>query len=57
MLEIPVVMALVLRHYDMELLDPLPGLDFQQAFGVVGLSTQEKIALPTMLVNVRRITE
>merc|ERR1719171_1608721 len=36
MLEIPVAMALVLRHYDMELLDPLPGMDYRQAFGVVG---------------------
>lgn len=36
MLEIPVVMALMFRHYDMELIDPLPGFDFQQAFGVIG---------------------
>lgn len=36
MLEIPVVMALVFREYDMELLDPLPGYNFQQAFGVIG---------------------
>jgi len=36
MLEIPVVMALVFREYDMELIDPLPGMDFRQAFGVVG---------------------
>eukprot|EP00515_Schizochytrium_aggregatum_P011295 CAMPEP_0202090648 /NCGR_PEP_ID=MMETSP0964-20121228/44083_1 /ASSEMBLY_ACC=CAM_ASM_000500 /TAXON_ID=4773 /ORGANISM="Schizochytrium aggregatum, Strain ATCC28209" /LENGTH=501 /DNA_ID=CAMNT_0048658813 /DNA_START=42 /DNA_END=1547 /DNA_ORIENTATION=- len=36
MLEIPVIMALAFREYDMELLDPLPGVDFQQAFGVVG---------------------
>jgi len=36
MLEIPLVMALVFREYEMELLDPLPGLDYQQAFGVVG---------------------
>mmetsp|Transcript_11663 Transcript_11663/g.15110 ORF Transcript_11663/g.15110 Transcript_11663/m.15110 type:complete len:484 (+) Transcript_11663:79-1530(+) len=36
MLEIPVVMALMFREYDMELLDPLPGYNFQQAFGVIG---------------------
>jgi sterol 14-demethylase len=36
MLEIPVIMALALREYDMEILDPLPGLDFQAAFGVIG---------------------
>uniref|UniRef100_A0A7S2W3Q7 Cytochrome P450 n=1 Tax=Mucochytrium quahogii TaxID=96639 RepID=A0A7S2W3Q7_9STRA len=36
MLEIPVVMALVFREYNMELLDPLPGMDYRQAFGVVG---------------------
>lgn len=36
MLEIPVVMALVFREYDMELLDPLPGYNFKQAFGVIG---------------------
>ena len=34
-LEIPVVMALVFREYDMELLDDLPGMDYRQAFGVV----------------------
>jgi len=40
MLEIPVVMALVFRYYDMTLLDKLPGLDFKQAFGVIGPSEQ-----------------
>jgi sterol 14-demethylase len=34
-LEIPVVLALVMREYEMELLDPLPPMDYQQAFGVV----------------------
>jgi len=36
MLEIPVVAALVFRHYDMELIDPLPGMNYKEAFGVVG---------------------
>jgi len=36
MLEIPVVMATVLRRYDMEMLDPLPGMNYKEAFGVVG---------------------
>jgi len=36
MLEIPVVMAMVFRRYDMTLLDPLPGMNFKEAFGVVG---------------------
>merc|ERR1711916_7595 len=36
MLEIPLVMALVFRHYDMKLIDPLPGMDYQSAFGVIG---------------------
>jgi len=36
MLEIPVVMALVFRKYDMTLIDPLPGMNFKEAFGVVG---------------------
>lgn len=36
MLEIPVVAALIFRHYDMELLDPLPGTNYKEAFGVVG---------------------
>ena len=36
MLEIPVIMALAFREYDMEIVDPLPGLDFRAAFGVVG---------------------
>lgn len=36
MLEIPVVAALILRHYDMELIDPLPGMNYKEAFGVVG---------------------
>ena len=35
MLEIPVIMALVFRRYDMELLDPLPGMNYKEAFGVV----------------------
>ena len=36
MLEIPVVIALMFLEYDMELLDDLPGMDYKQAFGVVG---------------------
>lgn len=36
MLEIPVVAALIFRHYDMELIDPLPGMNYKEAFGVVG---------------------
>ena len=36
MLEIPVILALVLREYDMDLLDPIPQMDFRSAFGVVG---------------------
>ena len=36
MLEIPVVIALMFREYDLTLLDPLPGMDYKQAFGVVG---------------------
>jgi len=36
MLEIPVVAAIIFRNYDMELLDPLPGMNYREAFGVVG---------------------
>jgi NAD(P)-dependent dehydrogenase (short-subunit alcohol dehydrogenase family)/cytochrome P450 len=36
LLEIPAVMATLLHEYDMELLDPLPGLNWKSAFGVVG---------------------
>jgi cytochrome P450 len=36
MLEIPVVIALMFREYELTLLDPLPGMDYKQAFGVVG---------------------
>ena len=36
MLEIPVVMAVMFRYYDMKLLDPLPGMNWREAFGVVG---------------------
>jgi cytochrome P450 len=36
MLEIPVVLAVCLSRYNMELLDPLPGMNFLEAFGVVG---------------------
>eukprot|EP00658_Telonema_sp_P-2_P033287 TRINITY_DN24462_c0_g2_i2.p1 TRINITY_DN24462_c0_g2~~TRINITY_DN24462_c0_g2_i2.p1 ORF type:complete len:460 (+),score=109.29 TRINITY_DN24462_c0_g2_i2:147-1526(+) len=40
MLEIPLVLALFLKKFDMELLDPLPGMDFKSAFGVVGPDEQ-----------------
>ena len=40
MIEIPVVLALVLREYEMELLDPLPPMDYQQAFGLIGAVDQ-----------------
>lgn len=36
MLEIPIVIALMFQRYHLELLDPLPGMDYRQAFGVVG---------------------
>jgi hypothetical protein len=36
MVEIPVVLALTLREYDLKLLDPLPGMDYRSSFGVVG---------------------
>ena len=36
LLEIPAVMATLLHEYEMELLDPLPGLNWKSAFGVVG---------------------
>eukprot|EP00939_MAST-03C_sp_MAST-3C-sp1_P000062 g62.t1 len=36
MLEIPVVIALMFREYELELLDPLPGMNYKSAFGVVG---------------------
>jgi len=35
-LEIPVVMAYMLREYDMEVLDSLPGMDWSASFGLVG---------------------
>eukprot|EP00397_Hematodinium_sp_SG-2012_P046938 GEMP01053196.1.p1 GENE.GEMP01053196.1~~GEMP01053196.1.p1 ORF type:complete len:308 (+),score=64.32 GEMP01053196.1:521-1444(+) len=34
--EIPLIVALFLQQYDLELIDPLPGLDWKAAFGVVG---------------------
>jgi cytochrome P450 len=37
MMEIPVVMALAMREYELELVDPLPGMDWSSSFGVVGL--------------------
>lgn len=40
MVEIPVALALVFQLYDMELLDDLPGPDWQAAFGVVGPDAQ-----------------
>jgi cytochrome P450 len=40
MLEIPVIMALAMRKYDLQIVDPLPGMDFKQAFGVVGPDAQ-----------------
>jgi len=40
MMEIPVVLALFLKRYDMELLDSLPGMVYQSAFGVVGPDTR-----------------
>ena len=36
MLEIPLVMAYMFREYDMEVADPLPGMDWSSSFGVVG---------------------
>jgi len=36
MYEIPVIAAIVFRNYDMELIDPLPGMNYKEAFGVVG---------------------
>lgn len=49
MVEIPVALALVFQMYDMELIDGLPGPDWQAAFGVVGPDTQ-----PTRVKFTRR---
>merc|ERR1712048_252216 len=49
MVEIPVALALVFQMYDMELLDALPGSDWQSAFGVVGPDSQ-----PTRVKFTRR---
>jgi len=51
MVEIPVALALVFQMYDMELLDDLPGTDWQSAFGVVGPDGQ-----PTRVKFTRRTT-
>lgn len=40
MVEIPVALAIAFQLYDMELLDSLPGSDWQAAFGVVGPDSQ-----------------
>ena len=40
MLEIPVVLAIMLRDFNLDIMDDLPGYDWKSAFGVIGMSVR-----------------
>jgi len=39
--EIPVMVGIILKQYDLEALDPLPGMNWSQSFGVVSPDTRK----------------